>query len=102
MTKLFGRAIREYRMGPRVDASGMAAGGEKFAGIGDFKRLLLKKEEQIAHHVLNQLIAYATGAEVQFADREERDRILEAAGRDGYGLRAMIHSVVQSKMFRNK
>ena len=102
LTKLFGRAVREYRMGPRVDASGTAAGGEKFAGIRDFKRLLLKKEEQIAHHVLNQLIAYATGAEIQFADREERDGILEAAGRDGHGLRAMIHSVVQSKMFRNK
>ena len=101
-TKLFGRAVREYRMGPRVDASGTAAGGEKFAGIRDFKRLLLKKEEQIAQHVLNQLIAYATGAEIQFADREERDGILEAARRDGYGLRAMIHSVVQSEMFRNK
>ena len=101
-TKLFGRAVREYRLGPRVDASGTAAGGEKFAGIRDFKRLLLKKEEQIAGHVLNQLIAYATGAEIQFADREERDGILEAARRDGYGLRAMIHSVVQSDMFRNK
>ena len=63
---------------------------------------LLKKEEQIARHILNQLIAYATGAEIQFADREERDEILEAARRDGYGLRAMIHSVAQSEMFRNK
>jgi hypothetical protein len=101
-TKLFGRAVREYRLGPRVDASGTTAGGERFAGIRDFKRLLLKEEEQIARHILNQLIAYATGAEIQFADREERDEILEAARRDGYGLRAMIHSVAQSEMFRNK
>ena len=62
----------------------------------------MKKEDQLAAHFLNQLIAYATGAEIQFADREERDRILEEARRDGYGVRAMIHSVVQSEMFRNK
>ena len=101
-TKLFGRTIREYRLGPRVDASGTTAGGEKFAGIREFKRHLLKKEEQIARHVLNQLIAYATGAEIQFADREERDRILEQARPDAYGVRSMIHAVVQSEMFRNK
>lgn len=101
-TKLFGRPIREYRLGPRVDASGTTSDGESFAGIRDFKRLLLKKEDQVAGHFLNQLIAYSTGAEIQFADRRERDQILEEAKDNGYGVRAMIHSVVQSEMFRNK
>ena len=62
----------------------------------------MKKEDQIAQHVLNQLIAYSTGAEIQFADRRERDQILEKAKARGYGVRAMIHSVVQSEMFRKK
>jgi arylsulfatase A-like enzyme len=101
-TKLFGRPVREYRLGPRVDASGTTARGERFAGIRDFKRLLMKNEDQVARHFLNQLIAYSTGAEIQFADRNERDRILEKARGNGYGLRGMIHAVVQSEMFRNK
>jgi len=101
-TKLFGRPVREYRLGPRVDASGTTVRGEKFAGIRDFKRLLMKNEDQVARHFLNQLIAYSTGAEIQFADRNERDRILEKARGNGYGLRGMIHAVVQSEMFRNK
>ena len=100
--KLFGRPIREYRLGPAVDASGMTPEGEPFAGIREFKRLLLKKEDQVARHFLNQLIAYSTGAEIQFADRDERDRILGETRGDGYGVRGMIHAVVQSKMFRNK
>jgi hypothetical protein len=48
------------------------------------------------------LIAYSTGAEVQYADRKERDRLLEQAQREDYGIRGMIHAVVQSQMFRNK
>ncbi|MGI9243195.1 MAG: DUF1592 domain-containing protein [Verrucomicrobiales bacterium] len=100
--KLFGRNIREYRLGPPVDASGTTPEGEPFAGIRDFKRLLMKKEEQVARHFLNQLITYVTGAEIQFADRNERDRILNEARADGYGMRGLIHAVVQSEMFRNK
>ena len=102
LTKLFGRPVREYRLGLPVDASGETSEGEPFAGIRDFKRLMKQKKDQLARHFLNQLIAYATGAEVEFADRKERDQILEQAGRDGYRIRGMIHAVVQSKMFRNK
>jgi len=99
---LFGRRIREYRLGPPVDASGVTADGKPFAGIRDFKRLLLMHEDQIARHFLNQLITYATGAEVQFADRAERDQILENSRAKDYGVRELIHALVQSEIFRNK
>ena len=101
-TKLFGRPVREYRLGLPVDASGETSDGEPFAGIRDFKRLMKPKKDQLARHFLNQLIAYSTGAEVEFADRKERDQILEQAQREDYGIRGMIHAVVQSQMFRNK
>ena len=99
---LSGRSIHKYSMGLPVDASGTTANGEPFSGIRDFKQLLLKQEDQIARHFICQLIAYATGAEVQFADRKELDRMLEDSRADGYGVRGMIHAVVQSEMFRNK
>ena len=38
--------------------------------------LLLTQEEQVARNFVSQLITYATGAEVQFADRPEVERIL--------------------------
>ncbi|MGC6459383.1 MAG: DUF1592 domain-containing protein [Akkermansiaceae bacterium] len=100
--KLFGRSVREYRLGLPVDASGETSEGEPFAGIREFKRLMMSKEDQLARHFLNQLIAYSTGAEVQFADRKERDQLLEQARRNEYGIRGMIHAVAQSKMFGNK
>jgi hypothetical protein len=99
---LFGRRIREYRLGLPVDASGTTPDGEAFSGIRDFKRLLLKEEDQIARHFLHQLITYSTGSEIQFADRAEVDQLLERSRNNGYGIREMIHAVVQSELFRSK
>jgi len=100
--RLFGRQIREYRLGQPVDTSGAFADGKAFSDVREFKRLLLKKEELVARHLLRQLVAYATGAEIQFADREELDRMLRETQEQGHGVRRMIHAVVQSRMFRNK
>ena len=99
---LFGRRINEYRLGQPVDPSGTTRDGDSFGGIREFKQFLLKQEEQVARNFLRQLVAYATGAEIQFADREELDRMLQKARTDDYGLRGMIHAVVLSELFRNK
>ena len=91
-----------YRWGLDVDASGSTASGEKFRGIRRFRDLLLKEEEQVARNFVSQLITYATGAEVQFADRAEVERMLASAKADGYLVRDLLHAVVQSRLFLNK
>ena len=91
-----------YRWGLDVDASGSTASGEKFRGIRRFRDLLLKEEEQVARNFVSQLVTYATGAEVQFADRAEVERILASAKADGYLVRDLLHAVVQSRLFLNK
>ena len=100
--KLFGRPIYEYRLGQQVDSSGTTSEGESFAGIREFKQYLLTKEDQIARNFIRQLITYSTGAEIQFADREELERIYKQARANDYGVRGMIHGIVQSEIFRNK
>ena len=99
---LFGRPIVEYRLGPPVDSTGTTPDGEAFSGVRDFKRLLLREEDQIARHFLHQLIAFSTGAEIQFADRAEVAQLLGQFQNSGYGIREMIHAVVQSELFRSK
>lgn len=99
---LFGRAIHEYREGQPVDASGMTADGTAFAGIRDFKRLLLAQEATVARNLITNLLVYATGGEIQFADRDEVDRLVEAARADDFRVRDILHQVVQSRIFRNK
>ena len=100
--KLFGRRIYEYKEGLPVDASGVTADGTSFNGIREFKEYLLKQTDQVAHHVISQLVVYSTGGEIQFADLEEIDRIARETRDQDYPVRTIIHEVVQSRLFRNK
>ncbi|MCP4785303.1 MAG: DUF1592 domain-containing protein [Fuerstiella sp.] len=100
--KLLGRSIYEYNEGLPVDASGVTSEGEAFDEFRTFKRLLLQSEQLVARNFISQLIVYATGGEIQFADREELDRIVQKTGADGYPVRTILHEIVQSDIFRNK
>ena len=92
----------DYELGLPVDTSGVTEEGLKFEDIRDYKTHLRKSKEQIARNVLSKLIAFSTGAEMQFADREEVERILLATQDDGYPLRSLIHHIVASPLFRNR
>jgi hypothetical protein len=91
-----------FRLSQPVDASGQILTGEKFQDIEDYKRLLLKDERQIARNLVQQLIAYSTGAPVGFADRAEVERILDASAKDQFGVRTLVRQVIQSKLFSSK
>ncbi|MDB4614598.1 DUF1592 domain-containing protein [bacterium] len=93
---------KDYNLGRAVDTSGVTADGDKFAGISQYKKQLLKYQKQVARQVLSQLITFATGGEIEFADRDEVERILHATEAGGYPLRSLIHHVVASPLFRNR
>jgi hypothetical protein len=92
----------EFHLGPEVDASGQLPDGRKFKDVRELKRLLLDNERQIAGNLARQLTVYATGAAVGFADRAELDRILERSAGKNYGVRTLVHELVQSDLFLNK
>ena len=85
-----------------VDASGEMADGRKFRDIREFKQLLLADEKQLARNLARQLTVYATGAAVRFADRAHIEAVLERAASSHYGVRSLVHELVQSELFRSK
>ncbi len=85
-----------------VDSTGVLPDGRTFTGIRDLKQLLLSDEHQLAMNMAKQLTVYATGAPVRFSDRAAIERIVEASKVDQYGLRSIIHQIVQSDLFRDK
>ncbi len=93
---------REYRQGPPVDPSGELADGRSFTNMDQLKKLLLDQREALAENVVNNLVTYATGAEVTFADRTETQAILQRAKPQDYGLRVLVHEIVQSRLFQTK
>ena len=85
-----------------VDPSGKLVDGRPFKDVRDFKQLLLKDEPQLARNLARQLTVFATGAPVRFTDREKIEAIVSSTKAQQYGLRSIIHGVVQSDLFRNK
>lgn len=91
---------RPIRLVGEVDAAGQMPSGETFAGFRDFQALLLKDERRLARNLARQLTIYATGRGYRFSDRETIDAIVSHTEETGYGVRALIDSVVLSPLFQ--
>src|SRR5207248_8996128 len=94
----FGQRVA-YKWGPKVDASGTTADGRAFADIDGFKKLLLEDPRAIARNLTGQLVTYATGTPVGFADRATVEKVLDRTADARYGIRSLIHEIVQSTLF---
>ena len=89
-----------YRQGRDVDASGTLPDGRSFAGIRDYKQLLLEQESAMPGALTRHLLTYSLGRHLTFSDRPEIDRIVANAKAKNDGLRSLIHEVTQNPMFR--
>jgi hypothetical protein len=85
-----------------VDPSGELWDGRKFRDVRELKQLVLQDEKQIARNLARQLAIYATGAPVRFSDRAAIEDVLQRASAGGYGVRSLVHEIVQSELFLQK
>src|SRR4051812_512757 len=91
-----------FHYGLPVDSTGELPDGHAFNDIKEFKRLVLRDELPIARNLARQLVAFATGAPVRYMERPQIDKIMEQAKASDYGVRSMIHGIVQSELFQVK
>lgn len=94
-----GRGI--YR-GPAVEQGGETPEGHAFKDIDDYKKILLEDKDQLARSLTQKMIIYATGGDLQFADRAVVEQIVSRLRAKNYGLRSLVHEVVQSRVFLNQ
>lgn len=88
--------------GPDVEKGFTMADGRSFRDIDEYRRILLEDPDLLARNLVEKLIVYATGAEIQFADREVVGQIVRETRETKHGLRSLLHAVVQSRCFRHK
>jgi hypothetical protein len=88
-----------FTLAGKVDASGQLADGRKFSNIHDLKALLAGNPRQLARNLLHQFTLYTTGTPVQFSDRRDIEAMLDACAQDGYRVRDLVHTLVQSTIF---
>jgi hypothetical protein len=102
VVKLPGSDNRYYVDGPAVNPAYQLSDGSHFTDIDEFKKLILANPGVLAKCFTEKLITYLTGATPQFADREVIDAIVNKSAASDYGVRTILHEVIQSRVFTRK
>jgi hypothetical protein len=88
---------------PKVDATGEFGSGETYAGFHDFKGILVASRADVfAHHLIRQVLSYASGRHLEPVDEFVVEDILQAVQQDGYGLRTLVVEALASEIFRSR
>lgn len=91
-----------FSTGLPVDAHGELPHGGAFKDVRELKKLLGQNDRKLALNLTKQLLIYATGTQVRFADRPQLATMLDRAKPSGYGVRTLVHQIVQSELFQTK
>ena len=85
-----------------IESHGQLPDGRKFHDIREFKGLILQDQTQIARNLARHLLVYATGAPIRFSDRAAVEQVVKQTKSDQYGVRSLVHAIVESDLFLNK
>ncbi len=85
-----------------VDCSGKTPTGQTFTDLRELRKVIAQNPAQLARGVTRHLVTYATGAPATRLDQPAIEAIAQSAAKDDYGLRSLIHAIVQSELFRSK
>ena len=82
-----------------ISAGGQLPTGESFASLAELKPLLLEREDQFARGLVESMLTYALGRELEITDRPSVDKIVSELAKRGNGLRDLVRLVVSSEAF---
>ena len=91
-----------FKLGPKVDSSGVLPDGRKFSGFVEFQALLAADRDALLANLTRQFAVYSTGRGVSFADRADIAAIVTATNKNGAGIRTLIYELVQSRLFQTR
>ena len=98
---LNGRKMPYYN-GAKVDPSDMLPDGRAFRNIDELKLLYLADKDQLARTLTHKLVTFSTGAAPVPSDQPRIEAIVSSVREQNYGLRTLIHAIVQDELFQKK
>jgi hypothetical protein len=88
-----------YTIANAIDSSGTLVDGRRFKDIHELKSQLVANTRPLAKNLLHQFTVYATGTAVRFSDRVEIEKILDGCRDNGFRVRDLLISLIQSPIF---
>ena len=82
-----------------VSISGSFEDGETFSSYSEFKNHLLKFEENLARNMVESLLVYGLGRDIEFTDQPYIDEIITKLRPNKFRIKDMIYAVVESPLF---
>ena len=91
-----------FKLGPRVDSSGILPDERQFKDIAEFQALLAADSQHLLKNLAQQFAIYGAGRDIAFSDREQIASIVDHTQKKGGGIRTLIHELIQSRLFQTK
>jgi hypothetical protein len=86
-----------------IDPSGQLSTGESYTNFSEFKHVLTETRGDVfARSLIESLLAYSTGRNMERLDQYEIDDILARVKANDYGLRTAVTEVLTSEIFRTR
>lgn len=82
-----------------IDATGQLPNGDRFSTVPEFRDRLLQREDEFNRCLIEKLMTYALGREIEVGDRPHVDRILGELEETEGRLRDFIRLIVFSEPF---
>jgi hypothetical protein len=83
-----------------VDTSGILFDNTQFNDSIEFQTNLLRHSDRFVETVINKLLTYALGREVEYYDQPEIRKIAENAAKDNYSWSSVILGIIESTPFQ--
>jgi hypothetical protein len=97
-----GRWRDKNNEGLAIDSKGQLPDGKKFSTPAELKRLLAKREADLARNLTERLMAYALGRQLGGYDDVVIDQLMVKIAKDNYRVRAIIAEVITSYLFTHR
>ena len=97
-----GRWRDQNNAGTVIDSAGKLPTGATFSSPAELKRLLTKRESDLARNLTERLMAYALGRHLEGYDEVVIDQLMARIAKDDYRVRTIITEVIASYLFTHR
>jgi len=97
-----GRWREKNDEGLTIDSAGKLPDGKEFSTPAGLKRLLAKREADLARNLTERLMAYALGRQLEGYDDVVIDQLMVKIAKDDYRMRTIITEVITSYLFTHR